>query len=392
MPRTETNQALVGYALGEGGSKTDPVSAAVMPPPDHRPAKPAPQWIEPERAGSERAGSEHPSPGHPGPERPYPHRAVVERPLPGERPAAAPMAFTNPGESLTAPAAPAEPAPVGLATAGLAETFAASTTPANLDLPTDLPRPRRSRMAVKSGLDRLCGAALLVPALPVITACALAVKLTSRGPVLYSQIRSGLDGRPFRMYKIRSMYHDCEAQTGAVWAKRMDSRVTPVGALLRETHLDELPQLFNVIRGEMSLIGPRPERPEIVERLNREIPGYQGRLAVRPGLTGLAQVELPPDTDLDDVRNKLAYDLHYVRRVGLRLDVCIFLCTMLHIMGLTLIEVGRLLVRPCRKAVMGNRGNPAATTTPTETFPTACDLPPVSDRTEPSPGITENPQ
>jgi lipopolysaccharide/colanic/teichoic acid biosynthesis glycosyltransferase len=162
---------------------------------------------------------------------------------------------------------------------------------------------------------------------------ALLVKVTSRGPVFYSQVRLGRFGRPYRIYKIRTMLHDCEKGTGAKWSTPKDPRVTPVGRFLRRVHVDELPQLWNVIRGDMSLIGPRPERPEFVAILERAIPHYSERLQVRPGVTGLAQVQLPADTDLESVRRKLAYDLYYVRQVGPWLDLRILLCTVFHVIG-----------------------------------------------------------
>ena len=111
------------------------------------------------------------------------------------------------------------------------------------------------------------------------------------------------------------MYHDCERLTGARWSTPGDNRVTWIGKILRATHIDELPQLFNILRGEMSLVGPRPERPEIVVGLELAIPCYRDRLQVRPGVTGLAQVQLPPDTDLESVRRKVAYDLYYIERL-----------------------------------------------------------------------------
>src|SRR5262249_35721887 len=169
---------------------------------------------------------------------------------------------------------------------------------------------------------------------PVVLLAALLVKLTSRGPVVYSQTRVGLNGRPFTIYKLRSMYYNCECASGARWSSRGDPRVTPIGWVLRATHLDELPQLWNVLRGEMSLIGPRPERPEFVPQLAQLLPRYEERLRVRPGLTGLAQVHLPPDSDLDGVRRKLAHDLYYVQRVGFWLDLRILFSTVLHILAL----------------------------------------------------------
>jgi lipopolysaccharide/colanic/teichoic acid biosynthesis glycosyltransferase len=152
------------------------------------------------------------------------------------------------------------------------------------------------------------------------------VRLTSRGPGFYWQERVGRGGRTFRIYKLRSMYEDCERSSGAVWSPKHDSRVTPVGRFLRATHLDELPQLFNVLRGEMSLVGPRPERPVFTEKLEQELPDYADRHLVRPGITGLAQVQLPPDSDTEGVRRKLVCDLYYVQRFDPLLDVKLVAC------------------------------------------------------------------
>jgi lipopolysaccharide/colanic/teichoic acid biosynthesis glycosyltransferase len=169
---------------------------------------------------------------------------------------------------------------------------------------------------------------------PVILAAWVLVRLTSRGPGFYNQIRLGLGGRHFRIYKLRSMYDDCERDTGPRWATHRDSRVTPIGRVLRATHIDELPQLWNILRGEMSLVGPRPERPEIVPQLERALPCYRERLEVRPGVTGLAQVQLAPDSDLGSVRRKLACDLYYIRRVSPWLDLRIILATALNLLGI----------------------------------------------------------
>jgi len=179
----------------------------------------------------------------------------------------------------------------------------------------------------KRVIDRVGAAILLIPALPIIGLLVLLVRLTSRGPGIYRQARVGKNGRTFMVYKIRTMRHDAEAETGAVWTKVRDPRVTPIGKVLRRLHLDELPQVFNVLRGEMSLVGPRPERPEFVHVLAAAIPGYLDRLAIPPGVTGLAQLNLPPDSDLDSVRRKLVLDLEYVQHAGLLLDIRLFLCT-----------------------------------------------------------------
>jgi lipopolysaccharide/colanic/teichoic acid biosynthesis glycosyltransferase len=169
--------------------------------------------------------------------------------------------------------------------------------------------------------------------LPLLLLAVLLVKLTSRGPVIYSQTRLGLRGRPFTIFKLRTMIHECESLTGACWSTPGDPRVTAVGHFLRRTHLDELPQLWNVLRGDMSLVGPRPERPEFAPQLERAVPHYRERLLVRPGVTGLAQVQLPPDSDLESVRRKLAYDLYYVQRWGLWLDLRLILCTAFKMVG-----------------------------------------------------------
>ena len=183
---------------------------------------------------------------------------------------------------------------------------------------------------VKPALDRALAALLLLPALPLIGVLVLLVRATSRGPGVYWQVRVGKGGKNFTMYKLRSMRLDAEAKSGPAWsASGADPRVTRLGHWLRRLHLDELPQLINVLRGEMSLIGPRPERPEFVKVLAEHISGYEDRLTVLPGVTGLAQINLPPDTDLDSVRRKLIVDVDYIRSAGLWLDVRILLCTLL---------------------------------------------------------------
>lgn len=200
----------------------------------------------------------------------------------------------------------------------------AVTTP-NADGRPDL---RISRyFARKPWVDRLLASLLLVPALPLMGVLGILVRLTSRGPAWYRQKRVGKNGVVFTMYKLRSMRVDAEARCGAVWSSNDDHRVTPLGRLLRKFHLDELPQLLNVLRGDMSLVGPRPERPEFVHVLSESIPGYGRRLAIVPGVTGLAQLNLPPDTDLDSVCRKLALDLEYAERATLLLDLRLIACT-----------------------------------------------------------------
>lgn len=181
---------------------------------------------------------------------------------------------------------------------------------------------------------RVAAAVLLLPALPVMGLLVLVVRLTSRGPGIYRQARVGLGGKTFTMYKLRTMRVDAEAESGPVWTADRDPRITAVGRLLRRLHLDEFPQLFNVLKGEMALIGPRPERPEFTMLLAGEIPGYLDRLAVRPGITGLAQINLPPDTDIESVRRKLVLDLEYVAEGALLFDLRIFAATFLRLFHL----------------------------------------------------------
>jgi lipopolysaccharide/colanic/teichoic acid biosynthesis glycosyltransferase len=204
---------------------------------------------------------------------------------------------------------------------------------------------------LKRGFDLLLGVALLVVTAPVLLLTMALVKLTSRGPALYWQTRMGLGGRPFTIYKVRTMRDDCESLTGALWSPACDSRVTAVGRLLRQTHLDELPQLWNVLRGDMSLVGPRPERPEFVPQLEQAVRHYRARMLVRPGVTGLAQLQLPPDTDLDSVRHKLAYDLYYVQHAGFWLDLRLLAGTAFKVVGLPFTLLRRLVGLPRREAV-----------------------------------------
>jgi len=177
-------------------------------------------------------------------------------------------------------------------------------------------------------VDLVGSAALLVLALPVMALAAVAVRLTSPGPALYVQQRVGMNGRVFPIYKFRSMRADAEATTGAVWAAPGDDpRVTKVGRLLRRSRIDELPQLWNVIRGDMSLVGPRPERPEFVENLTRQIPFYSQRHVVRPGLTGWAQVRYAYGASVEDAMEKLQYDLYYIKNRSIALNLYIIVET-----------------------------------------------------------------
>ncbi len=161
----------------------------------------------------------------------------------------------------------------------------------------------------------------LLIASPVIIVTGIAIKITSSGPVFYTQVRVGKDGRLFNIIKFRTMRADAEFQTGPVWTKKNDSRITTIGRLLRKTHIDELPQLINVLKGDMATIGPRPERPHFVDMLNNEIQGYARRLAVKPGITGLAQCYCKYDETITDVRRKLRYDVLYIKNRCWRLDM-----------------------------------------------------------------------
>jgi lipopolysaccharide/colanic/teichoic acid biosynthesis glycosyltransferase len=208
------------------------------------------------------------------------------------------------------------------------------------------PAPRRLYLKVRRLLDFTIALGLTLIALPIVALAAVAVKLSSRGPAFYTQTRIGRGGRQFTIYKIRTMIHKCESLTGPRWTIPGDPRVTPVGWLLRRTHIDELPQLLNVLKGQMSLIGPRPERPEFVRELAQAIPDYEKRHAVLPGITGLAQVQLAPDTDFASVRRKLVYDLHHIEHMSFWLDARIMLATALHMLGMSFRRLRRLRVVP----------------------------------------------
>jgi lipopolysaccharide/colanic/teichoic acid biosynthesis glycosyltransferase len=205
--------------------------------------------------------------------------------------------------------------------------------------------PRSRSDSVNRAFNVVLAATGLFITLPLLIIIGILVKMSSRGPILYAQTRVGLDrrwrrtlamhdrrvrdlgGAVFTIYKFRTMRVDAEAKSGAVWAKENDPRVTPLGKYLRILRLDELPQLWNILRGDMNIVGPRPERPSIVARLQRDIANYGSRHRVRPGLTGLAQINQQYDACLDDVRTKVSYDLDYLRTQSLMLDFQIILRT-----------------------------------------------------------------
>ena len=206
------------------------------------------------------------------------------------------------------------------------------------------PRPRSH--AVNRAINIVLASAALIVASPVMILFAILVRITSPGPIFYTQTRVGIDrrlsrrrypydrrmrdlgGLPFIIYKFRSMYLDAEARSGAVWATKQDPRVTPVGKIMRKCRIDELPQLINVIRGDMNIVGPRPERPVIFSRLRTDIEEYPLRQRAKPGITGWAQINRAYDVTLDDVRAKVQYDLEYLERQGVREDLRIMARTL----------------------------------------------------------------
>ena len=226
----------------------------------------------------------------------------------------------------------------------------------------------------KAFAGRAAAGILLVILSPLILFCGVLVRLTSTGPSFYTQVRLGHRGRPFRIYKVRTMRFRCEANTGAVWATAKDPRVTPVGRILRRLHLDELPQLWNIFLGDMCFIGPRPERPEIVEKLVLDLPNFNERLVTKPGLTGLSQVLQMADTSLESARTKLWNDLDYIRRESVWLDTRILLGTAMIILGVKRPGVARIL------ALNWKPGRPKSPSPATECiFEAPVDLPKLCD-------------
>ena len=198
--------------------------------------------------------------------------------------------------------------------------------PSQLIFSTELgPNPNRVMLQSIYSLAIALLAAVLL--LPVMLLVAILVRLTSRGPALFRQQRVGMNDVPFTLYKFRSMYADAEAESGAVWAKKDDPRITRVGRWLRRLRLDELPQLFNVLRGEMSIVGPRPERPEFVKELEKTIPYYRQRHCVKPGITGWAQINHKYGDTIEDAIIKLEYDLYYIKNLAPALDAFIMFHT-----------------------------------------------------------------
>ncbi len=248
-------------------------------------------------------------------------------------------AIQKPTERLTP--RPTRPTPPAISTPGAEARVTPRLTQVRDHADLD---PQRNELPRRI-LNVIVALALIVATFPIMIVIAILVKLTSKGPAIYKQTRVGLDrragraprndsrrtrdigGLPFTIYKFRTMRVDAEKETGAVWASNGDNRITPVGKVLRQFRLDELPQLFNVLRGDMNLVGPRPERPEIFDDLRKQIPDYQKRQLARPGLTGWAQVNQSYDQTIDDVKRKVQYDIEYIRRRGLNEDLKIMLRT-----------------------------------------------------------------
>jgi lipopolysaccharide/colanic/teichoic acid biosynthesis glycosyltransferase len=201
-------------------------------------------------------------------------------------------------------------------------------------LPMRHPASLRRTEIAKRAIDMSIAIVLFPIVVPMVLLCAAIVKITSRGPAFYSQERVGRFGKVFTIYKLRSMFHHCERKSGPQWSKPGDPRVTPFGRFLRASHIDELPQLINVIRGQMSLVGPRPERPEIAAKLANEVRGYDDRSSVPPGISGNAQIHLPPDVTIADVREKLLLDKEYIQRYSAKCDLLTLWRTFLKVIGL----------------------------------------------------------
>ncbi|MBC7419471.1 MAG: sugar transferase [Bdellovibrio sp.] len=194
----------------------------------------------------------------------------------------------------------------------------------------NLPLSVKMYIRIKNFVEPILAAILLVLLAPILLITAMLVKISSKGPVLFTQNRLGQGGRPFTIFKFRTMRMDAEV-AGIQWAQENDPRITRMGNILRKLHIDELPQLLNIVRGDLSFVGPRPERPEFYEKLKSEIPLFYMRTAIRPGLTGWAQVCAGYASSIQDSKIKLSYDLHYIKNMSLRMDVISSVMTVVHI-------------------------------------------------------------
>lgn len=186
---------------------------------------------------------------------------------------------------------------------------------------------RKTYLLVKRVVDIIGAVIGLILLSPLLLLTSILIKMTSNGPVLYSQVRVGKNGKHFKIYKFRTMRVDAEQKTGPVWAAKNDNRITPIGSILRKSRIDEIPQFVNVLKGDMSLVGPRPERPIFVEQLKTQICDYEKRLDVKPGITGLAQVWHRYDETLEDVRKKIKYDILYIKKACFWTDILILMRT-----------------------------------------------------------------
>lgn len=185
---------------------------------------------------------------------------------------------------------------------------------------------------IKRALDIIVSLVVLIVTFPILLIIGIAVRMTSPGPAIYRQERVGRNGKLFTIYKFRTMFNDAERHSGPTWARPDDPRVTKIGYWLRKLRIDEVPQLLNVLKGDMSLVGPRPERPHFVEQFRRQIPLYTRRLRVRPGITGWAQVKWKYDSSLDDVKEKTKFDLFYIENISLKMDAKIIINTIITIL------------------------------------------------------------
>ncbi|MBS0265699.1 MAG: sugar transferase [Planctomycetes bacterium] len=271
---------------------------------------------------------------------------------------AAPESASNAGERIASVALPAPDS------ARLEGSLSATTTETSAEAST-CAAPSNRYQTLKRALDVIVASLLLVLLAPWIVIAAGLIKLTSRGPAFYRQVRVGQAGRHFTLIKLRTMRQNAEAESGPIWSPRFDSRVTPFGQLLRQLHIDEFPQVWNVIVGDMSLVGPRPERPEFVAQLEAQVPCYRDRLLVRPGITGLAQLRQPPDSSLESVCRKVEHDVYYIQHIGLWLDFKLLCGTAFHL-ALELSQCLQCLFRlpttveirqACQQLDMGERGN-----------------------------------
>ena len=184
-----------------------------------------------------------------------------------------------------------------------------------------------SSSGMKRALDFLLSTMTLIVFSPLFILIGIIIKINSKGPIIYSQKRLGYRGRPYNIYKFRSMVADAEEKSGPVWTLDDDPRITSIGKILRKYRIDELPQFINVFLGQMSIIGPRPERPYFIEKLKEKFPLYERRFRVRPGITGWSQIKHPSDTKEEDVRQKLRYDFYYIENLSFNLDLKIFAST-----------------------------------------------------------------